>query len=91
MAKLYYDDPLAAAYMAREFGVEFEGDNYQSLTESCYMANSKPKEMPFIVRPNSLHVFEPMEGDLFFNCSKEKKRKIIQRNNKPFFWPKSES
>lgn len=112
--KLYYADPLAADYMAREFGVDYNttrgilGDDNNYNTVISYHAK-------YYVRPDSYHIFEPKEDDLvdctrWRNCPEQARQgwaeldeddvlrdiedlqihKIIQRDNKPFFWPNSE-
>ena len=72
MSKLYYDDALAAAYMAREFGIksqyydqeaqEFKDERIRTIYESIPYNNQK-----FYIHPNSCSVFEPMVGDLVTN------------------------
>lgn len=57
MSKLYYKDPLAAAYMAREFGVKFDIPN--SPTPLAMRREGK-----YYIHPDSYHVFEPRVGDL---------------------------
>lgn len=54
----YYIDPLKAAWMAREFGVEF-------FWELSRMDGLKLIDR-YVVHPDSLHIFEPMEGDVVF-------------------------
>ena len=69
--KLYYTDPLKAAWMAREFGVvieqarckssiEWEQDFYKSI---CYDAMLR-HDKTYYIHPDSYHVFEPVEGDM---------------------------
>lgn len=74
MTRLYYDDPLAAAYMAREFGVRlgYPQDNKDyPFVEICdtryeYLMLSDAKGK-YYIHPDSLAVFEPKEGDLVWN------------------------
>lgn len=133
--KLYYTDPLAAAYMAREFGVEFipnvrgyshavidltlRGDNNEIV--AWLMVDGeldgwnrrigealKPGEKIYI-HPDSYDIFEPKVGDLYTDSNllpsglygsvvtetdyathafkEDFDGRIIQRDNKPFFWP----
>ena len=107
--KLYYTDPLAAAYMAREFGVNIidaDGDscNHESIDWAMFIAMDFDQ---LYIHPDSYHIFEPQVGDLVTHeyycpeCSESLttwgeafsqqldsgEYKIIQRNNKPFFWP----
>jgi len=70
---MYYDDPLAAAYMAREFGVEYytypdgsDKDDPINCDEFkdhgvCLSDNST-----FYIHPDSLHIFNPRRGDLVY-------------------------
>lgn len=70
--KLYYTDPLQAAWMAREFGVKFEneddaamfviegGDEYATLSQMQQTITSKK----YYIHPDSYHIFEPQEGDV---------------------------
>jgi len=124
MAKLYYTDPLAAAYMAREFGIligQWDDERGVFFTKIAWLteqlgASSKGK---YYIHPDSYKIFEPQDKDLitlgrieddFFVIRENHKDwygydnvinrdrsfltndkfKIIQRNNKPFFWPESE-
>ena len=67
MTKLYYDDPLAAAYMAREFGVEYKS-NYTKdwLSAQSYTSrgNFDWLYVEYHIHPDSLDIFTPKEGDL---------------------------
>ena len=140
MGKLYYTDPLQAAYMAKEFGVDFVikwwGEEIIAKHSDAikqpkqFVANMimKHKTGKFCIHPDSYHIFDPQVGDLVVKAgnirlldkigtighiTKDKqvyleadyhddggahegslvhitassKVKIIQRNNKPFFWP----
>ena len=72
MTKLYYDDPLIAAYMGREFGVEFEnedetatfvmegGAEYATLSQiqQCVLHHK------YYIHPDSYHIFEPRGDDI---------------------------
>ncbi len=59
--KYYYTDPLAAAWMAKHFGMEFisysdgliENNNPIGFTDNF-----------FVIHPDSLHKLEPQEEDL---------------------------
>lgn len=56
----------------------------------------------YYIHPDSYHIFEPKDGDVLQDRKGEcliysthqnldlKYFKIIQRNNRPFFWPESE-
>lgn len=109
--KKFYTDPLAAAYMHREFDVDYalsdpfntEVMNYASLEDRIKRDCCKP----VYIHPDSYHIFEPQVGDMviasdstwcaitvcdhgYADMAKRKEYKIIQRNNKPFFWPEQE-
>lgn len=77
MTKRYYDDPLAAAGMAKHFGMEF----YAEPRPPCYPEGDQvvwdgdlgalstrntvhPYEGRCYIRPNSRHILEPQEGDV---------------------------
>ena len=72
--KKYYDDPLIAAYMCREFGVKVcllnteSPDPLFSLSDLAYAI--KVQSMGVVIKenyyihPDSLHIFEPQVGDL---------------------------
>jgi hypothetical protein len=61
---LYYTDPLKAAWMAREFEVEFSSHSYTDAMSYegrlAFLDDGRPVE----IAPDSLHIFEPMEGDV---------------------------
>lgn len=72
-SKFYYDDPLAAAYMAREFGVEFDGDIAEDIKHADFVTKTLNHmhgsefctiQPIMYIHPDSLAVFEPREGDL---------------------------
>lgn len=114
MGKLYYDDPLAATWMAREFGVEYTRDHKHthllnppkiyadaSFLGKIYLTVKGACGEKATIHPDSLHIFEPQEGDAMLRPSGEPfistgrrviaaihGNVIIQRNGKPFFWPK---
>lgn len=58
--KMYYDCPIASAYMAKNFGVNFGFNGH------VYYGWSVEMQMPlekYYVAEDSLHLFEPMAGD----------------------------
>lgn len=71
--KYYYKDPLAAAYMAREFGIKLywlnkkgakrEPQSHKTVLGYAYEANL---ELPdrFYIHPDSHHIFEPIVCDV---------------------------
>ena len=70
MANIYYDDPLAADYMAREYGVKYEEVPELEVDSNAYIMTlytddglyEGPKH--FTITPDSLHIFEPKAWDL---------------------------
>lgn len=73
MKRWYYDDPLAAAWMAQHFGMEFHREGYPNrykedfsdwygcgLSEVMYGKGFGK----FYVHPDSLHLLEPKELDV---------------------------
>ena len=71
MRKLYYDDPLISAYMAKEFGVSFASERGRNLyyEGGCRFSTEDCREgyyggCEYIVAPDSLPIFEPQENDL---------------------------
>jgi len=77
MTKLYYTDPLKAAYMAREFGVkllfiEHYGDDkweteitWEGIIKTAARYGIGTYELSRLyVHPDSLDIFKPKEGDL---------------------------
>lgn len=72
MSRLYYDDPLQAAYMAREFGVKVKAlldadwllSWYDLLSDDFIEPYRLNKKFKLYVHPDSEHIFEPIEGDL---------------------------
>ncbi len=71
--RFYYDDPLAAAWMWKHFGMEFEGaDTIIIEIDEILSAALKPYDkridycVPQImyIHPDSLHLLEPMVGDV---------------------------
>lgn len=72
--KLYYDDPLAAAWMAREFGIKFytivEGESFDiDFSTWIFMIDS---ETVLYIHSDSLHIFEPGVGDYYINIGVRK-------------------
>ena len=74
MTKLYYDDPLQAAYMAREFGVKLEDENENRIEwvdgHGFVLFDSEDVVdfvgmgiETFYIHPDSYRIFEPQEGD----------------------------
>lgn len=78
ITKLYYDDPLQAAYMAREFGVKYQseykwqsekwGDKYGDYLEHFIFVlpgGSLTEQVDeYYIHPDSLDIFEPKLHDV---------------------------
>lgn len=130
--KAYYRCPLQAAYMNKEFGVEFKDANPKTGTEAWLGKFLYREVETYYIHPDSMSVFEPQVGDMitqkdddgiqelsgwvgdkddeglviysFLQNGKpvakgrsimdhimfEDVEMIIQRDNKPFFWPQFE-
>lgn len=102
--RYFYTDPLAAAWMAKHFGMRFYCDTFEPFEYEG--ANDILQDMgedeKACVHPDSLHLLEPQVGDLmrgsnntaamYFTGEVEPKptAHIVQRNGKPFHWPERE-
>lgn len=70
MTRYYYTDPLAAAWMARHFGMRYESpvrtsSNPQWDNAMFYVnRNGNWHNVEYYIHPDSLHLLEPKEGDL---------------------------
>ncbi len=81
MKKLFYTDPLAAAYMAREFGVEILIENIRYQPDNGEDPNILTSDYQKIidaftfnsgdVSPDSYHIFEPQVGDLILDTDED--------------------
>jgi hypothetical protein len=72
--RYYYTDPLAAAWMAKHFGMKFEGGSISAFncsvfssgrTTPHYYADDGDDDFRGIIHPDSLHLLEPKVGDIF--------------------------
>ena len=94
--KKFYTDPLQAAYMAKEFGVEFYGRDLEDgceynhtidwLLRNATLGKEKWNSTDIMVHEDSLPIFKPMIGDLIFDevvsrCNYEQYF-ILQENTK---------
>ncbi len=79
--KYYYPDPLAAAWMAKHFGMRFFNGTEPETTGACKFLHAdvallSPKHHivhsdykgNFYIHPDSLHLLKPVDGDLVENC-----------------------
>lgn len=66
MRKLYYDCPILAAYMAKNFDVRFVFTVGGELHELMHWTDLFPpsESLLYYVRPCCYKIFEPQEGDL---------------------------
>lgn len=104
---MHYTDPLKAEWMAREFGVKMyataNNTPINGHVDDVYLCEIFVCDTTiYHIHPDSLHIFEPMEGDLALSpsgapwLSTGRKaiaaihgNEIIQRNGKAFFMPES--
>lgn len=69
MSKLYYTDPLKAAWMAREFGVELQEITPASIKNIIDFELINPNETgQWYIHPDSYSIFQPKVGDLYRDC-----------------------
>lgn len=70
MSRHFYTDPLAAAWMAKHFGMKFnhpESDKFAPIGTSDAVdafINGQQEDGRFMVHPDSLHLLEPQKDDL---------------------------
>lgn len=67
MTRYYYTDPLAAAWMAKHFGMKFCDKASHSVSADpslWYMAERHYQAGPLFIHPDSLHLLEPQKHDL---------------------------
>ena len=65
MKRFFYTDPIAAAWMEKRHGFIF--GNGDSLRSACEAVDPDGKDCPamlFVIHPDSLHLLEPMPGDI---------------------------
>lgn len=96
--KLYFDDPLQAAYMAREFGVRysFKGERYPKLTPDRAgffndfvdwdnNGDAQFTDMTHHIHPDSYSIFEPKEGDVIASPDCPSRQDAESTNNPDHF------
>ncbi|QEL19312.1 hypothetical protein [Limnoglobus roseus] len=108
-ARYYYDDPLAAAWMVKHFGMKFLIDETESEQAETLFDESDVQWArealgvhEFSIHPDSLHLLDIQEGDFVVGPNNKggleyvagmkpsARCRIIQRDGKPFHWPKLE-
>ena len=79
--------------------IDFQTECFRSPSEGLIKGKRIDEPDRFIIHPDSDHLFEPQAGDVLQDRKGEcftyighehldlRYFKIIQRNNKPFFWP----
>jgi len=70
MTKLYYTDAIKAAWMCREYGVHFTEPLALGFHNGQYVIALSPhldmsKDAKYYIHPDSLPIFEPMDGDVY--------------------------
>jgi hypothetical protein len=66
MTRHFYTDPLAAAWMAKHFGIEFRYWRWNDLSFQFTPVNARAVELDsskLYIHPDSLHLLEPQVGD----------------------------
>ncbi len=70
MPKYFYTDPLKAAWMAREYGMEFisscTGDNIDWANDFCEVSPQGWNCSKFYIHPDSLHILGPKVDDIMW-------------------------
>jgi len=61
----HFKNPLHAAIMAAEFGVDFLSGNGSKI-KRCFVMEGAGDDSPYTlyIHPDSLHIFEPVDGDI---------------------------
>lgn len=92
--------------MCKEFGVKYSNSNYEDGSFEGFVVPDGSSAGLYQIHPDSLHILEPQVGDLigcgtyalyvhnteiFRHHSTWTDEKIIQRNDKAFFWPEVEN
>lgn len=89
--------------MREDFGVNLQiitSEQAHDIALNCSLPDMLG--LKFYIRPDSLKILEPQEGDdvrdgsgsifgYYEGCAFEQKCVIVQRNGKPFFWPQVEA
>lgn len=77
--RYFYTDPLAAAWMAKHFGMEFEErPDIISGYSIVYCAEEFKATPPYYIHPDSLYLLKPNEGDIFIRWT--------ERHDDPTDW-----
>lgn len=99
MTRFYYTDPLAAAWMAKHFGMWFTRESFHitlcDILDSIYEAD--PAKC--YIHPDSMRLLEVNpKTDLTLagianamEAMPPNANRIIQRNGIPFMWPEGEA
>lgn len=81
MTHYYYDNPLAAAWMAKHFGMVFLSPRREILyfDDSQFRRQSDSSlafSKQYIIAPTILKILEPKIGDIVLNCDQDPARVI---------------
>lgn len=95
MTRLYYDCPILALYMMKEFDVRIQNDMVLKEQIIKLVNGQRLSKTNYPVRPESEHIFEPKEGDFGFSgliqiFDINYKQAILLRDGKQFFSPEEE-
>src|SRR4051794_7466770 len=61
--RYFYTDPLAAAWMARHFGMRYQALPSHITSYDFIEGSLDGGDGPYIIHPDSLHLLEPQIGD----------------------------
>jgi hypothetical protein len=98
MKRFFYTDLLAAAWMAKHFGMRFwSGDHEIHLLPFV----DSQKKGRWLLHPDSLLLLEPRAGDLLTGRNRKvfmiyeggeslPHARVVERNGIAFMWPESE-
>jgi hypothetical protein len=85
--RYFYTDPLAAAWMAKHFGMRFTDEGWLNTAEVDYQHTGVeriPLDIKTYIHPDSLHLLEPQVGDkderglIYKHCSYHDKMSWVQ-------------
>jgi hypothetical protein len=65
--RFFYTDPLAAAWMAKHFGMDFVAKWRARGRTNAVLRIAGSADRLFEIHPDSLHLLEPQVGDVYYN------------------------
>lgn len=90
--RYFYSDPVAACWMAKHFGMAFENDegceqSFDAITTYARGLGVSATFSPyaFYIHRDSLHLLEPIRGDVLRVCLKGYMPTFIQHHNDDYF------